>query len=69
MSENRTVCWNGLTQTRYCDDEEANARHTLADAARDGEWRRDRIVVQKRLIIKLLLEIWRRGWDSNPRYP
>ena len=38
MSENPTICWNGLTQTRSCGDEEAIDRHALADAARDAEW-------------------------------
>ncbi len=55
MTENRTICWNGLTRTRSCDDDEANNRHALADAARDGEWRRDRIVVHKILIIKTVI--------------
>ncbi len=40
MTVNRTLCWNGLTRTRSCDDEEATDRHTLADAARDADWTR-----------------------------
>lgn len=47
MSENRTICWNGLTQTRSCDDDEAIDRHALADAARDAEWTRAFEVLQK----------------------
>ncbi len=40
MNRNRTICWDGLTQARFCDGEEALDRQALADAARDAEWTR-----------------------------